>query len=119
MQRYELDTWLGDDHGLTEDQITELLAIADDIDVAYPDRDDQADAEQALVGAYRAMVEDPTDLATTLGSALFRARLAELEAKAALRGAAIALVGRGKMAEAEFARASGVTRMTVRSWLGK
>lgn len=125
MQRYELDAWLGDDHGLTEDQITDLLATANEIAERYPDPDDEDDRETALTVAYRLLVEPVEDVVTELGLELFRARMAEVRCKVALKQAAHELVrsdavrGDGVASEDGFAYAAGVDRMTVRKWLGK
>ncbi|HEX3778457.1 MAG TPA: hypothetical protein VHX38_02235 [Pseudonocardiaceae bacterium] len=125
MQRYELDAWLGDDHGLTEDQITCLLATADEIAARYPDPDDGDDREQAFVIAYRVLVEPAEDVVAELAVALSRARRFEHAAKVALRQAAASLIepdarkGDGVRSEAGFAEAAGVDRQAVRSWLGK
>ena len=126
MQRYELDAWLGDDHGLTEAQITGLLHAAEDIEARYPDPDDADDRETALTVAYRLLVESPEDVVAELGADLSRARLAELRCRVAVRQAALSLVDpaagkgeRGLSSEGGFATAVGVDRMAVRGWLGK
>jgi hypothetical protein len=124
MQRYEIEAWLGDDHGLTEDQIRDLLRTADEIAARYPDPDDADDRETALTVAYRLLVEPPENVVDELGAALTRARVAEANAKAALRQAAVTLVrvgdrsARGVRSQAGFATAAGVDRMAVKDWLG-
>lgn len=115
MQRYELDAWLGDDHGLTGQQVKDLLDTASTLETRYPDPDDADEREAALTVAYRAMAEDDLDgLVREYGAKLLAARRAEVEALAALRQ----LAGYG-MPEATFARTAGVDRMAVRTWLGK
>lgn len=117
MQRYELDAYLGDDHGLDEDQIAELLAKTDDIEErcdADPD-----EMREELVAAYRLMREEPNIVVAELAERRIEAIVAEANALAGLRQSAIVLIGRGDATEAGFARLAGVDRMTVRKWLGK
>lgn len=119
-QRYEIEAWLGEDHRLTDDQVTELARIADQIARRYPD--DADDREIALTVAYRLMVEDPETVVAELGAALRRARLAEARATTALKQAAAQIIigerhgGRGISTDAGFARAAGVERKTARDW---
>ncbi|MCT2547367.1 hypothetical protein [Streptomyces atratus] len=117
MQRYELEAWLGDDHGLTDDQIDELLVQADDIDSRSGD--DQDEAREALTAAYRLLREGADAVVADLAQRRAAARAAELDALAGLQQAAITLIGRGDATESGFARQAGVDRMTVRKWLGK
>lgn len=119
MQRYELDAWLGDDHGLTEDQIDDLLAAADEIEKRYPDRDDQDEREAALTAAYQLLTEAPEDLIAELAAARVAARTAEIKALAGLRQVALTRISNGDDTEAGFARRAGLDRMAVRKWLGK
>lgn len=119
MQRYELEAWLGDDHGLTDEQIDELLRTADDIAEHYPDDDDSDDRETALTAAYRLMVEAPEDLVAEFGQVRVNARVAERKALVALRQIAMTRINNGDATEAGFADQAGVDRMTVRKWLGK
>lgn len=114
MQRYELDAWLGDDHGLTEEQVDELLAAADDIAARYPDPDDQAERDAALTAAYRVLAEGDT-IVDELARTVAAGKLATV----GLRQAALTLIPAGLESEANFARRVGVDRMTVRKWLGK
>jgi hypothetical protein len=119
MQRYELEAWLGDDHGLDGDEFNELLAEADEINERYPDEDDQAERDAALTVAYRLMTEPVEDVLADSGTQRSDARAAESAASAGLQQAARTLVPGGKLSEAGFARAAKVDRMTVRKWLGK
>lgn len=119
MQRYELDAWLGDDHGLTEEQVNDMLTAADDIAARYPDADDQAERDAALSVAYRLMTEPVEDVLIDFGKQRTDARAAGAAASAGLQQAAQALVREGKLSEAGFARVANVDRMTVRNWLGK
>ncbi|MFE9372232.1 hypothetical protein ACFYM2_21030 [Streptomyces sp. NPDC006711] len=119
MQRYELEAWLGDDHGLTGDQIDELLHTADDIAEQYPDADDRDDREAALTAAYRLMTEAPEELIAELASERVNARLAEQKAFISLRQIAVTRINSGDATEAGFAKQAGIDRMTVRKWLGK
>lgn len=118
IQRHEIEAWLGDDHGLTSEQIAELTRTADDIAERYPDPDDTDEREAALVAAYRIMSGDAA-VVEELAAELTRARLAEARALAGLRQAAMSLVGDGAESESGMARRAGVDRMAVRGWLGK
>lgn len=117
MQRYELEAWLGDDHGLTEGQIEELLGQADE--VGARSGDDHDEAREALTAAYRLMREGVDTVVADLAQRRAAARAAEIDAVAGLRQIAITLIERGDATEAGFARQAGVDRMTVRKWLGK
>lgn len=117
MQRYELDAWLGDDHGLNEDEIAELLAKADEIEERCDADPDEMSEE--LVTAYRLLREDSGAVVQELADRRLAASVAEINALAGLRQAAIVLIGRGEFTESGFARAAGVDRMTVRKWIGK
>lgn len=117
MQIHELEAWLGDDHGLDEDQMDELLRQADEIE----DRcdGDEDEMREAFTAAYRLMVEDSGSVVAELANKRLAASVAEANALAGLRQAAITLIGRGDENESSFARKGGVDRMTVRKWLGK
>lgn len=116
MQRYELKAWLGDDHGLTSEQLDELLSEADEINERYPDADDQAERDAALSAAYRLKVEPVEDVLADFSKQRADARAAESAASAGLQQAAQSVVHDGQLSEAGFARAVGVDRMTVRKW---
>lgn len=125
-QRYELEAWLGDDHGLTDEQITELMRVSDEIEQRYSEDgdEDRESREAALTVAYRLMVEDAETVVRDLSAALWQARLAEARALAGLRQGALTLVkdpgkgARGIRTQQGYADRAGVTRMTVRDWLG-
>ncbi|MFF8659450.1 hypothetical protein [Streptomyces huasconensis] len=119
MQRYELEAWLGNDHGLTEEQIDELLRTADEIEEQYPDDDGRDDREAALLGAYRLKVEAPEDLIAELRQERVAARAAERKALVALRQIGVTRINNGDATEAGFAQQAGLDRMAVRKWLGK
>ncbi|MFE9398683.1 hypothetical protein [Streptomyces flavidovirens] len=119
MQLHELEAWLGDNHGLNEDELTELLDEAREIEERYPDQDDQAERDAALSVAYRLKVEPAEDVVADFSQQRTAARVAEAAASAGLRQAAGLLVQDGKLSEAGFARTANVDRMTVRKWLGK
>lgn len=121
MQRHELEAWIGDDHGLTDDQITDLLAAADDIEQRYLDPDDREEREAALATAYRLMFDDIPDMIGELRVQLENARLEQARALASIRQAALTLVqpgGRGVNSQQGFSQCTGVDRMAVRGWLG-
>jgi hypothetical protein len=118
MQLYELEAWLGDDHSLNEDQLTELLDTANEIEERYPDADDQIERDAALSTAYRlALGED--EVVDELAKQRVDARTAEVQALAGLRQAALLLIPTGSRTEAGFAKQAGVDRMAIRKWLGK
>ncbi|MFD8633728.1 hypothetical protein [Streptomyces sp. NPDC059533] len=119
MQMHELESWLGDDHGLDDREIADLMEAAEQIEECYPDPDDQDEAQAALTTAYRLMVEEPEAVIAELNAARTRARVAEIAALASLRQAARQLIPAGDRTEAGFAREAGVDRMVVRKWLGK
>lgn len=118
-QLHVLEAWLGDNHGLDEDQLTKLLGTADEIDERYPDEDDQTERDAALSAAYRLMVEPTEDVLADYGKQRSDARAAASVASAALQQAARTVVSDGKLSEAGFSRVANVDRMSVRKWLGK
>lgn len=125
MQQHEMLEWLGDDHGLTVEQIADLTRTADEIAARYPGPDDADERQAALTVAYRLMVEEPERVVAEIAQARTRARLAEVEALAGLRQAALSLVdlhagkgGAGITSQAGFAQRAGVARKVVRGWLG-
>jgi hypothetical protein len=118
MQQHELEAWLGDDHGLNEEQIDDLLRHAEDIEERYPDPDDQEERDAALSTAYRLLrLED--EVIGELAQERRDARAAESRALAGIRQAAIMLIPNEDRTEAGFARQVGVDRMAIRNWLGK
>lgn len=123
MQRYELDAWLGDAATeLAEEDIEQLLRDANVIESRYPDPDDSEDQQTAMVTVVRLSTEDHDAVLGELAARLYAARRAEHDARVALRQAALSLIhpgGRGIHSEQGFAEAAGVTRMSVREWLGK
>src|SRR5690606_40214736 len=56
MQPYELEAWLGDNHGLTDEQLATLLDAAGEIQERYPKPDDQEERDAALAVAYRILL---------------------------------------------------------------
>ncbi|TDX84938.1 helix-turn-helix transcriptional regulator [Amycolatopsis arida] len=122
-QHHEIEAWLGDDHGLDDEQVRDLTRIANELDARYPDPDDEDLKTAALVAAYRLMIDDAEEVVTDFANDLFRARAAEHQALAGLRQAARTLVrvdrsARGIHSQAGFAEIVGVDRQTVRDWLG-
>lgn len=120
-QRYEIEAWLGDDHGLTDEQVTDLIRISDEINERYPDEDDADLCDAAMVAAYRILSghDSGEDIVAALAETRVQARKQDAEALAGLRQAAAMLVP-DRMSENGFARIGHVDRMTVRrKWLGK
>src|SRR5437899_3329894 len=52
-QRHEIEAWLGDEHGLTTEQVDQFQQAADEISARYPDEDDADERSAAMVAAYR------------------------------------------------------------------
>jgi hypothetical protein len=126
MQRYEIEAWLGDDHGLADEQIERLLTASDAIGHRYPDPDDADEREAALTVAYRLLVEDPDSVVAELAGVLTAARLAECRALAGLRQAVVDLIDpaprRGHhddsvRSQSGFAARAGLDRAGVIRWL--
>lgn len=136
-ETYEIEAWLGDDHGLTDEQVEELRQISDDIYARYCTPADgvddpemvEADLAQAseeerdaaLQTAYRLLLGDEKVIAE-LARERTVARREEARAAAGLRQAALMVIEPGTRhdrSEAAFARRVGVDRMTMRKWLGK
>jgi len=136
-QTYEIEAWLGDDHGLTDDQVEQLRQISDDIYARYctpaagVDDPEMVEAdlaqatedqrESALQTAYRLLSGDAA-VVGELSRELAIARQADARARAGLRQAALMVIEpgtRGPDSEAAFARRAGLDRMAVRNWLGK
>lgn len=116
MQLYELEAWLGDDHGLSETELDELLVEATEIQERYPDADDDAERAAALSAAYRLKVEPVEEVLADFSKQRADARAAESAASAGLQQAAQSVINEDQLSEAGFARAVGVDRMTVRKW---
>lgn len=119
MQQHELEAWLGDNHGLDDLAISNLLAEANEIEDRYPDPDDHAERDAALTAAYR-LITEPAQLVVSNYSEQRASALADASAAtAALQQAARNPIVFDRLSEAAFARAAGVDRMTVRKWRGK
>lgn len=118
VQQYEVEAWLGSDHGLTSEQITQLVDAGAEILTRYPDPDDQAERDAALTIAYRLLVEDPQVVMADLAAEVSQVITAKSRAYAAARQFVVSRVP-GTVSEAGFARTVGVDRQSVRSWLGK
>jgi hypothetical protein len=120
-ERHELIAWLGNDHSLTDQQITELVTIANEINDRYPAPDDQPERDAALQTALWLLDGDmePGPVVDKLADDLLKARQAQSAALAGLQQAAHTLVATGQWSENGFAADAGIDRMTVRKWLGK
>ncbi|WP_369167754.1 hypothetical protein AB5J49_07795 [Streptomyces sp. R28] len=119
MQRYELEAWLGDDHGLDDLGLANLLTVANEIEDRYPDPDDHAERDAALTAAYRLITEPAQVVVSNYSEQRASALAAASAATAALQQAARNPVVFDRLSEAGFARAAGVDRMTVRKWRDK
>lgn len=115
MQDHELDAWLGPVE-LTGEQRATLVREIAEIEAAYPDPDDQDVRDAAMSAAVQHLLGDtsPQDV----GRALAEATGTLHRARAAMRTTARLMVAAG-VSEVAAAEALGVTRMTIRSALGK
>jgi|SRR5690606_4074357 hypothetical protein len=118
MQPYELEAWLGDNHGLTDEQLATLLDAAGEIQERYPKPDDQEERDAALAVAYRILLGQD-EVLEELAKQLAEARAVQARSLAGIRQAAHMLVPDGSRTESGFARQAGVDRQAVRKWLGK
>lgn len=122
MERHEMEAWLGDNHGLNNNQITELIDTAAELAKNYPGDGQAQEREEVLTAVYRLMVEPAEDVVRDLAIDLTMARMAAARAGVALQYAAKYCIhdnARGIHSEAGFAIRAGVDRMTVRNWIGK
>lgn len=119
IERHEIEAWLGDSHGLADDQITDLMRQAGEIHERYPDPDDAEDRDAALYAAYELMARDREEVLAEMAGRLTYARALEARALAGMRQATLTLVPPKIETEAGLARKLGVDRMAVRGWLGK
>ena len=115
-QRHEIEAWLGDNHGLDDDQIDQLVNICDTIAARYPDADDQPERDAALTAAYRILAGE--DILDELGKEHADAVAADARALAGLQQAAHMLIGQ-TISENAFRERGRLNRMSVRKWLGK
>lgn len=113
-QPYEIQAWLGD--GWTDEQIQQITDEYLELERQF-ELDPASEDAQALLQAVAQRVDgtlDRNQLVRADTDAQIRARSARRELRAAVR----AEVAAG-MSESEAARLYGITRMTVRAWMGK
>ena len=115
MQDHELDAYL-DGADVTAEQRHTLLAAAAQIDARWPEPDDSDEREAAFAAATMIVLSDAQ--VGEIRRDAIEAQGALVRARAAQVGAALALAGEYS-SEQGLADALGVTRATVRSWLGK
>ena len=120
-QRDDLDTWLGDNHGLTPDQLDRLRQANSEIADRYPNDDKQAERAAALTVALR-LIRGEEGVVEELAAIRTQAKLA----LAGLQQAAVMTVDwhappsrHNPNGEKAFAERAGVDRMLVRKWGGK
>lgn len=113
VEQHEIEAWLGDDWDPTR-----RTAVVDTILAWETDHPDADDTERDAAWTALAQQADGVLDLDGMRRADIAARSAAAEARIRLRTAVEAVVADG-MSEAEAARQSGVTRMTIRSWLGK
>ncbi|WP_454301083.1 hypothetical protein [Salana multivorans] len=110
------DTTIWPDGDPTPEQLDRFHAVAAVVEARWPDPDDQHERDAALFAALEVITGGES--VTGIGHRAAAAQTALLEARAAQVGAALAARD-AYPSEQALADALGVTRMTVRSWLGK
>lgn len=112
MQDYELEALLDTNQfDYTDDQIATIRTVLEDYE--QDDDDDSTDYTNAVIAV---AVGDET--ISSLGEALARARIVEALALDRVKAAVRVEYERG-MSEYELAGKAGVSRTTIRAWLGK
>lgn len=111
-QRHEIEAWLGHDTGWTTEQVDQIV---DAYLRAQPDTPD--DEREALLTAIAQRIDGALDRAQLLRDDTAAQVHAE-ETRKLLRSAVRADVAAG-MSEYTAAETYGVSRMTIRAWLGK
>lgn len=112
-QPHEVAAWLGD--GWTDEQVEQVTAEYLAWERGEPDADPAL--REAVLTAIAQRVDGTLDLPAVARRDL-GGQIRAHRARTALRAAVIAAVA-GGMSESEAARQAGVTRMTVRQWIGK
>lgn len=108
-----MDAWLGPVE-LTSEQRDRFAAIWDDTDGRYPDDADAVNAALSAAVQYLLGETGPEDA----GREIARLTAALEDARAAARVVAVLAIA-DRESESALAARMGVTRMTVRKWLGK
>lgn len=123
MSTTDYSAWLGlgdatiwPDGDPTGDQLARFYAAATVIEARWPDPDDQHERDAALSAALGIITGE--DSVEAIGRRATEAQGALLHARAEQVGAALA-ASDTYPSEQALADALGVTRMTIRSWLGK
>lgn len=125
MDRDSVLEWLGDDHGLSEEQFAELLRVAGDVAAWYPGKDWAAEREAALSTAYEVLTA--TEEVNLVGVAAdeqrdtYAAQVAAARdysiARAALRQAVRSTAARWGTPAEQLADLAGEPLTTIRTWL--
>ena len=108
-----MDAWLGPIE-LTDEQRGRFTTIWDDVTGRYPGDQDAATAALSAAVQYLVGETRPEDA----GREIARLTASLEDARAAARAVAVLAIADGESENALAAR-MGVTRMTVRKWLGK
>lgn len=112
-----IDAWLGDAADtLTDEQRDRFITIWDDTGTRYPEPEDQDLRNAALSAATQYLLGEAT--ATDAGREIGRLNAALEDAKAAARAIALLAVEDGA-SEYQLHQDLGVTRRTLRLWIGK
>jgi len=116
--RREWAPWLGPAADeMSDEQIEQLAAAAQVVDERWPDEPDyQEERTAALSAIVQVLIGDES--LEKIAEQWRRARLAEIEARAALTGALAGMKAAG-VSEVKLAERAGITRLTVRKHLGK
>jgi hypothetical protein len=125
MDRREVLEWLGDDHGMSEEEIAELQRVAGELDAWYPGKDWAAEREAALSTAREVLTA--TEEVNLVGVAAdeqrdtYAAQVAAAReysiARAALRQAVRSTAARWGTPVEQLAELSGEPLTVIRTWL--
>lgn len=116
MSERERDRWLGPARAeLSDAQLAEFDAAVAELAAAYPDPDDRVELEQAMTGALLAITGEGLLREEGCERARLRVELAHQTAR--VRGMVHVLAA--STSERSLADDAGVSRMTVRTWMGK
>ena len=123
---HPVEEWLGDNHGLTAEQVRTLTDLSDDLARRFPGPDGRTERDAILSAAHRVMIEPTVEVVADFGVRLTQARLEQRAVLLALEYLASTVVetgnqgkrDRGPRSPTGFARLAGVDVMTVRKWRG-
>jgi hypothetical protein len=125
MDRDEVLAWLGDDHGMSEEEVAELVRVAGDVAAWYPGKDWAAEREAAMEVAHQVLTSTKevnlVGVAAEQQSATQAAQVAAARdysvARAALRQAVRSTAARWGTPAEQLAELSGEPLTVIRTWL--